>query len=126
MNTSLTSYYLGNLLNLSPYFSRGDHTVFLHSFLTMNQRHYKYKDKYTTEYDLFEKHCFEKLELKFCKAMLGVHKKASNAAARGELGRYPTIIYILKQVLKNLFRIISYDQKQSIFYNTYMCNLEIH
>ena len=78
------------------------------------------------KYELFDKHCFEKLELKFCKAILGVHKKASNVAVRGELGRYPTLIYILKQVLKNWFRITSYEHKQSILYNTYMCNLEIH
>ena len=78
------------------------------------------------KYGLFDKHCFEKLELKFCKAILGVHKKTSNVAVRGELGRYPTLIYILKQVLKNWFRITSYEHKQSILYNTYMCNLEIH
>ena len=78
------------------------------------------------KYELFDKHCFEKLELKFCKAILGIHKKASNAAVRGELGRYPTLIYILKQVLKNWFRITSYEHKQSILYNTYMCNLEMH
>ena len=77
-------------------------------------------------YELFDKHCFEKLELKFCKAILGVHKKASNVAVRGELGRYPTLICILKQVLNNWFRITSYHHKQSILYNTYMCNLEIH
>ena len=27
------------------------------------------------KYELFDKHCFEKLELKFCKSVLGVHKK---------------------------------------------------
>ena len=78
------------------------------------------------KYELFDKHCFEKLQLKFCKAILGVHKKASNVAVRGVLGRYPTIMYFLKQVLKNWFRITSYGQKQAILYNTYMCNLEIH
>ena len=78
------------------------------------------------KYELFDKHCFKKLELKFCKAILGVQKKASNVAVRGELGRYPTPIYILKQVPKNWFRITSNDHKQSILYNTYMRNLKIH
>ena len=77
------------------------------------------------KYELFDKHCFEKLELKFCKSILGVHRKSSNTAVRGELGRYPTIIFILKQGLKNWFRIASYKQKQSILYDTYLCNLEI-
>ena len=77
------------------------------------------------KYELFDKHCFDKLELKFCKSILGVHRKSSNTAVRGELGRYPTIIFVLKQGLKNWFRIASYKQKQSILYDTYLCNLEI-
>ena len=68
---------------------------------------------------------FEKLELKFGKAILGVHKKSSNTATRDELGRYPTLIYILKQVLRNWFRITSYNLKTSILYDTYLCNLQL-
>ena len=34
----------------------------------------------------------EKLHLKFCKAVLGVHSKASNLAVYSELGRYPLCI----------------------------------
>jgi len=77
------------------------------------------------KYELFDNHCFEKLYLKFCKSILGVHKNSCNAAVRGELGKYPTLIFILKQVLKNWFRISSYNQKHSILYDTYMCNLTL-
>ena len=49
----------------------------------------------TTNYELFDKAPFEKLDLRFCKSLLGIHKKSSNIATRGELGRYPIIIHIL-------------------------------
>ena len=37
----------------------------------------------------------EKLNIKMCKYLLGVHKKSTNDAVRGELGRYPLLIKIL-------------------------------
>ena len=61
-------------------------------------------------YKFFDESCFEKTELKFTKSILSVHRKASNAAVRGELGRYPIIIHIIKQVIKNWFRIVNYEQ----------------
>ena len=42
--------------------------------------------------DLCEKFPIEKLNIKFCKYLLGVHWKASNLAVRGELGKFPLII----------------------------------
>ena len=45
------------------------------------------------KYELFDKNNFEKLELKFGKTILGVHKKSSNAATRGELGRSNPHLY---------------------------------
>ena len=53
------------------------------------------------KYEFFANHCFEKLYLRFCKSIWGVHKYSSNAAVRGEIGKYPSLIFILKQVLKN-------------------------
>jgi hypothetical protein len=38
---------------------------------------------------------FEKLNNGLCKYMLGVHKKSSNLAVKGELGRFPLLINIL-------------------------------
>ncbi len=75
-------------------------------------------------YSLVDNPCFEKTDLRFIKSILGVHRKASNAAVRGELGRYPTIIYIIKQVVKNWLRISNY-RKDSILYDTYLCNLQM-
>ena len=40
------------------------------------------------KYEVFDNQCFENLELKFCKSILGVHIKSSNTAVR-ELGRHP-------------------------------------
>ena len=37
----------------------------------------------------------EKLNIKLCKYLLGVHRKSTNDAVRGELGRYPLLIKIL-------------------------------
>lgn len=42
----------------------------------------------------------EKLHLKFCKQILGVHLKASNIVVYGELERTPLIFEIAKLVVK--------------------------
>ena len=42
----------------------------------------------------------EKLHLKFCKRVLGVHSKSTNIAVFGELGRTPLIFQIAKLVIK--------------------------
>jgi hypothetical protein len=51
----------------------------------------------------------EKVHLKFCKKILNVKIRTSNAAAYGELARYP--LYLLRHVkiLKFWFRIIKTD-----------------
>ena len=38
--------------------------------------------------------------MKFCKQYLELNRKASNLAARGELGRYPIQIFLMKKALK--------------------------
>ena len=43
---------------------------------------------------------FEKIHNRFCKFLLGVHKKASNLASRCELGRLPIISFITSLVFK--------------------------
>ena len=42
---------------------------------------------------------FEKLHLRYMKIILGVHSKATNAAVRGELGRYPLALCIVKSMM---------------------------
>ena len=46
-------------------------------------------------FDLCNTFSSEKLNLKFCKYLLGVHRKSTNAAVRGEIGRYPLLISML-------------------------------
>ena len=42
----------------------------------------------------------EKLDISFCKFILGLHSKACNMAVRGELGRFPTYIEIARNVFQ--------------------------
>ena len=42
----------------------------------------------------------ETLHVKLCKLILGVHRKASNNAVRGELGSYPLLLFMLSLSLK--------------------------
>lgn len=51
-------------------------------------------------YNLCDKLHIEKLHLKFCKYLLGVHRKATNTAVRAELGRYPLLITFLGHAIK--------------------------
>ena len=47
-----------------------------------------------------EKLPVENFQTKFCKNVLGVHTKASNAAFMGEVGRFPIFMYIIKTMLR--------------------------
>ena len=47
----------------------------------------------------------EKTHLKFCKLYLGVNRKASNAATRGELGKFPLLFPILKRTLSYIINL---------------------
>ena len=49
------------------------------------------------DYFKWDKTVIEKTHLKFCKLYLGVNRKASNLASRGELGRYPLQVAIVKE-----------------------------
>ena len=48
----------------------------------------------------------EKTHLKFCKLYLGVNKNASNIACRGELGRFPLLLTIQKNIINYLKHIL--------------------
>ena len=57
------------------------------SFIHNLRNQFPFITKYMEKIDYIEK-----LHLKFCKAVLGVHSKASNLAVYSELGRYPLFI----------------------------------
>ena len=73
---------------------------------------------------IFDAYCFEETELRFLKSILGVHRKSSHAAVRGELGKYPGVIFILRQVLKNWMRLANYDGN-SLLHDIYLCNINM-
>lgn len=49
---------------------------------------------------IYNKLLAEKLHLKFCKFILGVHSKTTNIAALSELGRFPLYFNIIKSMIK--------------------------
>ncbi len=56
----------------------------------------KYANK---DYDKSDNTEVEKTHLKFCKLYLGVNRKASYIACRGELGKFPLLISIKKNII---------------------------
>ncbi len=57
---------------------------------------------------------FEKINLRFCKQLLGVHSKASNMAVRGELGRYPIMCTIVISMVKYFVRLRSLPEERTL------------
>lgn len=64
----------------------------IHSFATFKTKIFKLTND------------IERLHLKFCKRILGVHAKSTNLAVYGELGRAPLIIQIATLITKYWFR----------------------
>ena len=60
----------------------------------------------------------DKLHLKFCKFILGVHKKSSNFAVMSELGRVPYYINIIKSMLLYWHRLEN-SVNNSLLYNAF-------
>ena len=54
---------------------------------------------------MFDDLHIEKLNVKFCKYLLGVNIKASNLAVRGEHGRYPFLIDVVFSMVKYWVRL---------------------
>ena len=70
----------------------------------------------------------EKGHLKFCKLYLGVNRKASNLACRGELGKFPLIIPILKKLfnyMKHISEIPDHDIVKQTFFMSKRLTLTI-
>ena len=65
----------------------------------------------TNSFDMFKNKFFsvvsdiEKLHLKFCKRVLGVHSKTTNLAVYAELGRVPMIVQISVSIVKYWLRV---------------------
>ena len=61
----------------------------------------------------------EKLHVQFCKYLLGVGKKATNAAAKSELGRHAVLPELLAHSVKFWLRLCEHDQS-SLVYKAYL------
>ena len=66
-----------------------------------------------------DKTIFEQLHIKFCKRALNVHRKATNLACRGELGRYPLIVDICTTIIKYYQRLSTGKTKNSFLIESY-------
>ena len=56
----------------------------------------------------------EKIHLRFCKLYLGVNRRASNVACRSELGKYPLLITIKKNILNYFKHILKLDDNSIV------------
>ena len=57
----------------------------------------------------------ESVNIKFCKLLLGVNKKAVNHAVRGELGKFPIAIGLIEHALKFWFRTVNLDNQALVW-----------
>jgi len=79
----------------------------------------------TDIYDLFKDWEFEKLNIKFCKYILGVNRRSTNIAILSELGKYPLHISLLVSIFSFWHRLqnkednslLSNALKESIYLN---------
>ena len=67
----------------------------------------------------------EKVNLKFCKFVMGLSKQAVNIAARAELAQYPLDVFIKAQVLKYFAR-ISKDENNPLIYDAFCLSKSLH
>ena len=63
----------------------------------------------------------EKLHIRFCKQVLGIHSKGSNYGCRSELGRIPLSINIYCTLLKYWFRLVS-SESNTVIYKALLAN----
>ena len=61
----------------------------------------------------------DKLHIKFCKSILGVHKSATNVAVLSELGRFPLHFDILKSMLSYWYRLENLGQSFPLLVDAY-------
>ena len=67
-------------------------------------------------YDLFKNWEYEKLNLKFCKYLLGVNKRSTNIAVLSELGRMPLFISHITAMFTFLHRLENSDCNSLVYH----------
>ncbi len=73
---------------------------------------------------VYDNKCYDKIDLRFCKMLLAVHRKSINTVVRGELGRYSIFLHILKQVLKYWMR-MSRGNGNPVLHACYLENIDL-
>ena len=73
---------------------------------------------------LMKKFPIEKVNISFCKWLLGIHKYSSNFGVLGEIGRYPFCIDILKGVVKYWSK-LSIKRKDKPLIHDCLCEAEL-
>ena len=68
----------------------------------------------------------ENLHIKFCKNILGTHKKSSNLAVLSELGRFPLHFDILKSMLKYWHRLENLGTSFPLLKNAYISSKDLY
>jgi hypothetical protein len=68
----------------------------------------------------------EKIHLKFCKTYLGVNRKATNIACRGELGKFPLLLPILKRLLMKYIIHINSLPDASLAKQTFLISKDLY
>jgi hypothetical protein len=64
----------------------------------------------------------EKLHTKFCKYILGVHKKITNFAVLSELGRFPLYYDIIKSIFHYWNRLEYLEKFPLLYLQNLVCN----
>ena len=68
----------------------------------------------------------EKLHIKFCKSILGVHKKSTNFACLSELGRFPLHFDITKSMSKYWYRLENLGNSFPLLREAYLESKRLH
>ncbi len=73
----------------------------------------------------FDKVSFEQVQNRFCKYILGLPKRASNFAAKAELGRAPLFTFMCSLALKYCAKLVETDTSR-ILWSAFQSELNIH
>ena len=84
----------------------------------MSKRCNKYFEK------IYENNIADKINLKFCKYILGVNSKSSNIAVISELGRFPIYFNILSSMLCYLYTL--YHCSSNLLKEAFICCKNMH
>ena len=72
---------------------------------------------------MYFQNTFEKMHVKWCKYLLGVHSKSTNTAVLAELGRYPLILEVILNQIKFWIRMTGCKcNANSLLYDCYKTN----